>query len=171
MIPASKVYVGGKKKAAEEVGFNGIEIHMPATSTHQEVLDRCSALNEDPSVHGILVQLPLPKQVNADAIIASIDPAKDVDGFHPINAGNLFMGRPGAAPLHAVRGDAADRRRPVRRWRQARRGDGAQQHRRQADGDDAAAGDATVTICHRKSDLKKELAELTSWWPRSVSPG
>ena len=157
--PASKVYVGGKKKAAEEVGFNGIEIHMPATSTHQEVLDRVLALNEDPSVHGILVQLPLPKQVNADAIIASINPAKDVDGFHPINAGNLFIGRPGLRPctpsgvmrLIQETGTPVAGKRAVVVGRSNIVGKPQAMMLLQAD--------ATVTICHRKSDLKKELAD------------
>src|SRR5690606_675865 len=96
--PASAVYVAGKTKAAEEVGFVGREIHLPGSSTHQQVLDQVRALNADPTVHGILVQLPLPKQVIADEILDVIDPAKDVDGFHPINAGNLFLGRPGLRP-------------------------------------------------------------------------
>ncbi|MBX5482770.1 MAG: bifunctional methylenetetrahydrofolate dehydrogenase/methenyltetrahydrofolate cyclohydrolase FolD [Myxococcaceae bacterium] len=96
--PASKTYVGGKKKAAEEVGFNGVEIHLPDTTTEAELLARVQALNADPSVHGILVQLPLPKQIHPDVVIATIDPKKDVDGFHPVSAGNLFIGRPGFRP-------------------------------------------------------------------------
>lgn len=96
--PASKVYVGGKKKAADEVGFSGTELHLPATASHREVLDTVLRLNADPLVHGILVQLPLPRQVEADVILAAIDPKKDVDGFHPVNAGNLFIGRPGLRP-------------------------------------------------------------------------
>src|SRR5690349_20386703 len=83
--PASKTYVGGKKKAAEEVGFNGIEHHLPATTTEAEFLAKVKALHADDTVHGILVQLPLPKQINPDVVIATIDPKKDVDGFHPVS--------------------------------------------------------------------------------------
>lgn len=93
--PASKVYVGAKKKAAEECGFDGREIHLPATATQDEVLSHVRTLNADPKVHGILVQLPLPKGIDANVIISAIDPGKDADGFHPVNAGNLLLGRPG----------------------------------------------------------------------------
>jgi methylenetetrahydrofolate dehydrogenase (NADP+)/methenyltetrahydrofolate cyclohydrolase len=157
--PASKVYVGGKKKAAEEVGFNGVEIHMPATATHHEVLDRVLALNADPSVHGILVQLPLPKQVDADAIIGAINSNKDVDGFHPLNAGNLFIGRPGLRPctpsgvmrLIKETGVSVAGKRAVVVGRSNIVGKPMAMMLLQSD--------ATVTICHRKSNLQKELSD------------
>jgi len=96
--PASQVYVRNKGKQTIEAGMNSVEHRLPATATHEEVLSVVAALNADPAVHGILVQLPLPPQVDADAVLKAIDPAKDVDGFHPINSGNLLAGRPGLVP-------------------------------------------------------------------------
>jgi methylenetetrahydrofolate dehydrogenase (NADP+)/methenyltetrahydrofolate cyclohydrolase len=92
--PASKVYVTGKKKAAEEVGFNSWEYHQDASITQEALLALVHQLNEDPAVHGILVQLPLPKHIDPDVIISAVKPEKDADGFHPLNAGNLLLGRP-----------------------------------------------------------------------------
>jgi methylenetetrahydrofolate dehydrogenase (NADP+)/methenyltetrahydrofolate cyclohydrolase len=92
--PASQVYVGGKKKAAAEVGFNSWEHHRDASITQDELLALVRQLNDDPAVHGILVQLPLPKHIDADVIISAVKPEKDADGFHPMNAGNLLLGRP-----------------------------------------------------------------------------
>lgn len=92
--PASKVYVGGKKKAAEEVGFNSWEHHQDASITQEALLELVRKLNDDPAVHGILVQLPLPKHIDPDVIISAVRPEKDADGFHPLNAGNLLLGRP-----------------------------------------------------------------------------
>lgn len=92
--PASKVYVTGKKKAAEEVGFNSWELHQDASITQEALLEVVRKLNDDPAVHGILVQLPLPKHIDADVIISAVRPEKDADGFHPLNAGNLLLGRP-----------------------------------------------------------------------------
>ncbi|MFP2906154.1 bifunctional methylenetetrahydrofolate dehydrogenase/methenyltetrahydrofolate cyclohydrolase FolD [Pyxidicoccus sp. 3LFB2] len=92
--PASKVYVTGKKKAAEEVGFNSWEHHPDENITQDELLALVQKLNDDPAVHGILVQLPLPKHIDADVIISAVKPEKDADGFHPMNAGNLLLGRP-----------------------------------------------------------------------------
>ncbi|ATB26707.1 bifunctional methylenetetrahydrofolate dehydrogenase/methenyltetrahydrofolate cyclohydrolase FolD [Melittangium boletus] len=96
--PASKIYVNGKKKAAEEVGFNSWEEHPDASITEEELLSVVEKLNEDPAVHGILVQLPLPKHINAERIISAVRPEKDADGFHPLNAGNLSLGKPGPRP-------------------------------------------------------------------------
>lgn len=96
--PASLTYVTGKRKASAEVGFNSWEHHMPASSTQDQVLAQVRALNTDPAVHGILVQLPLPKQVDPNVIIENIAPEKDVDGFHPTSVGNLVIGRPGPRP-------------------------------------------------------------------------
>jgi len=92
--PASKVYVTGKKKAAEEVGFNSWEHHPDENITQDALLALVQKLNDDPAVHGILVQLPLPKHIDADVIISAVKPEKDADGFHPMNAGNLLLGRP-----------------------------------------------------------------------------
>jgi methylenetetrahydrofolate dehydrogenase (NADP+)/methenyltetrahydrofolate cyclohydrolase len=96
--PASKVYVTGKKKAAEEVGFNSWEHHPDESITQDELLALVHKLNEDPAVHGILVQLPLPKHIDAARVIESISPAKDVDGFHVASAGALVTGQPGFWP-------------------------------------------------------------------------
>src|SRR5690625_2241432 len=83
--PASKSYVNGKKKASAEVGISSDIIELSVATTEEELLNTIKQLNQDPSVHGILVQLPLPKHIHEQAVIEAIDPAKDVDGFHPIN--------------------------------------------------------------------------------------
>jgi methylenetetrahydrofolate dehydrogenase (NADP+)/methenyltetrahydrofolate cyclohydrolase len=96
--PASAVYVRNKEKAAKEIGISG-EVHrLPATVTEDQLVALLHKLNMDPSVDGILVQLPLPKGIRADRILDLVDPAKDVDGFHPVNAGLLSSGRPGLVP-------------------------------------------------------------------------
>ncbi len=96
--PASHVYVRNKGKATLEAGMKSEEFRLPASATQAEVLARVEALNNDPTVHGILVQLPLPKQVNSAAIINAIDPNKDVDGFHVVNVGRLNTGQPSMVP-------------------------------------------------------------------------
>jgi methylenetetrahydrofolate dehydrogenase (NADP+)/methenyltetrahydrofolate cyclohydrolase len=96
--PASKVYVGGKEKAAAEVGINSIVKRLDKTITENDLLKEVQILNDDDSVDGILVQLPLPTGINAHKIISAIDPSKDVDGFHPINAGLLSIGKPALVP-------------------------------------------------------------------------
>jgi len=90
--PASAVYVRHKTKDCVEVGMRGEQISMPATTTQDELLAVVDRLNADPDVHGILVQMPVPKQIDPAAVIARIDPAKDVDGFHPINVGKTYVG-------------------------------------------------------------------------------
>jgi methylenetetrahydrofolate dehydrogenase (NADP+)/methenyltetrahydrofolate cyclohydrolase len=92
--PASQVYVRNKRKACDEAGIAGRTILLPATSTQVELLNLLDELNSDPAVHGILVQLPLPKQIREEAIIAAIRPEKDVDTFHPENVGRLAAGHP-----------------------------------------------------------------------------
>jgi len=89
---ASAVYVRNKGRACEEAGMHSVTIRMPATASQSELLSVVDRLNADPAIHGMLVQMPLPKQCNADEVIRRIDPAKDVDGFHPINAGKLIIG-------------------------------------------------------------------------------
>lgn len=93
--PASSIYVRGKRKDCEEVGIHSVEHHLPATTTQAELLDLVARLNADPAVHGILVQLPLPKGVDERAVLDAIDPRKDADGFHPFNVGALSIGIPG----------------------------------------------------------------------------
>ena len=90
--PASVVYVRNKHKACAETGIRSIEIKMPEESTEMELVSVINKLNEDNSVHGILVQLPLPKHINEELIINTISPAKDVDAFHPANVGRIMTG-------------------------------------------------------------------------------
>jgi len=96
--PASAAYVRAKEKAAAEAGLDAATIRLPETISQGALLAEISGLNADPLVDGILVQLPLPRHIGADAVIEAIDPAKDVDGFHPLNAGKLFTGRPSLVP-------------------------------------------------------------------------
>lgn len=95
---ASQVYVRNKIKACADTGIRSLEFRMPAETTQQQLLAKIAELNAEESVDGILVQLPLPKQINADAVISAIDPAKDVDGFHVANAGALVTGKQGFVP-------------------------------------------------------------------------
>jgi methylenetetrahydrofolate dehydrogenase (NADP+)/methenyltetrahydrofolate cyclohydrolase len=90
--PASEVYVRMKGKAADAAGFSSRQITLPVDTPHDELIGVIDGLNADPDVHGILVQLPLPKQIDSDEVIRRIDPAKDVDGFHPSNVGRLAIG-------------------------------------------------------------------------------
>lgn len=96
--PASAVYVGRKEKACAELGYRRETHRFPAAVTTEQLLDRLHRLNEDPFIDGILVQLPLPSQVDSERILAAIDPVKDVDGFHPENLGRLLAGRPRCVP-------------------------------------------------------------------------
>ncbi|PYQ30975.1 MAG: bifunctional methylenetetrahydrofolate dehydrogenase/methenyltetrahydrofolate cyclohydrolase FolD [Acidobacteria bacterium] len=96
--PASEVYVRNKAKKARELGLEGTELIHPETMSEAELLAEVERLNRDDDVDGILVQLPLPKQIDPMKVIDAIDPAKDVDGFHPINVGMLHLGRPSLAP-------------------------------------------------------------------------
>ena len=96
--PASKVYVTSKKKTAEELGFASWEFHEPADITQAQLLARVEQLNRDDAVDGILVQLPLPKHLDSTQILEAIAPEKDVDGFHAVNAGHLFQGKPTLVP-------------------------------------------------------------------------
>ena len=96
--PASQVYVRSKGKSTVEAGMESFEFRMPESASHAEVLAKVEELNADPRVNGILVQLPLPRQVDENAIINAIDPAKDVDGFHVINTGRLSTGQDAMVP-------------------------------------------------------------------------
>ncbi|MDO9325885.1 MAG: bifunctional methylenetetrahydrofolate dehydrogenase/methenyltetrahydrofolate cyclohydrolase FolD [Methanoregula sp.] len=92
--PASKMYVRMKHRACEQVGIGSVGIELPADSTTEQVLEAVTRLNRDTDIDGILVQLPLPKQVDAERVIEAIRPEKDVDGYHPENMGLLFSGKP-----------------------------------------------------------------------------
>ncbi|HUV50042.1 MAG TPA: bifunctional methylenetetrahydrofolate dehydrogenase/methenyltetrahydrofolate cyclohydrolase FolD [Anaerolineae bacterium] len=90
--PASKVYVGQKEKSCSNLGIYSERIDLPGDISEQELLSQIEKLNKDPRIHGILIQLPLPKQINESRVIYAIDPAKDVDGFHPVNVGKMVVG-------------------------------------------------------------------------------
>ena len=97
--PASKAYVGSKEKKCHELGMHSVKIELPAETKQEELHRVILELNEDEAIHGILVQLPLPRHLDEDAVILRIDPAKDVDGLHPVNLGKLAMDDPtGFAP-------------------------------------------------------------------------
>jgi methylenetetrahydrofolate dehydrogenase (NADP+)/methenyltetrahydrofolate cyclohydrolase len=90
--PASVSYVTAKQKTSKELGFYSIQDNQPATITEEELLKLIDKYNRDPKIHGILVQLPLPKHINETKVLYTIDPKKDVDGFHPVNVGKLMIG-------------------------------------------------------------------------------
>lgn len=96
--PASQSYVTGKEKTSKELGFYSERIDLPATTTEKDLLATVEKLNKNPRIHGILVQLPLPKHINETTILYAIDPKKDVDGFHPVNVGKLMIGDPDYIP-------------------------------------------------------------------------
>lgn len=93
--PASSVYVNNKKKACEYIGIRSLSYELPEETSEEELLDLIGELNRREDVDGILVQLPLPAQIDEERILLAISPEKDVDGFHPVNVGNLSIGRPG----------------------------------------------------------------------------
>jgi methylenetetrahydrofolate dehydrogenase (NADP+)/methenyltetrahydrofolate cyclohydrolase len=92
--PASHVYIGAKHKAATEAGIDARDVRLPVDTTEEHVLELVDQLNRDAEVDGILVQLPLPSHMNETRVTYAVSPAKDVDGFHPFNAGNLYLGTP-----------------------------------------------------------------------------
>lgn len=92
--PASKVYVRNKERACKQLGMDSILMRLPEQTSQQELMDKVRALNADPAVNGILVQLPLPKHLDEQAVLREISPEKDVDGFHALNAGRLMLGEP-----------------------------------------------------------------------------
>lgn len=155
--PASGVYVRNKDRAAREVGFASRTIHLPAETTQDELLAQIAGLNVDRDVDGILVQLPLPGQIDAQAAINAVAPEKDVDGFHPINAGRLASGQPGPVPctprgvMHLLAGVPLAGARAVVLGRSQIVGRPMAQL--------LLAADCTVTIAHsRTRDLAAECA-------------
>ena len=100
--PASQSYVASKSRAVLEVGMRPFDHHLPAAVTEMELLSLVQKLNADPAVHGILVQMPLPPKLDAKLVVAAVNPAKDVDGFHPLNAGRLVTGLPALAPCTPI---------------------------------------------------------------------
>jgi methylenetetrahydrofolate dehydrogenase (NADP+)/methenyltetrahydrofolate cyclohydrolase len=99
--PASDIYIRRKHEAAEAAGFRSNDLRLPATISESELLDRVAALNADDSVDALLVQLPLPDGIDEERVIRAVDPVKDVDGFHPLNAGELLLARPRLVPATA----------------------------------------------------------------------
>lgn len=95
---ASKVYVGAKEKACKDLGIHSERIDLPADTKEADLLALVEKLNKDPKIHGILVQLPLPKTINETKVLYAIDPNKDVDGFHPVNVGKMMLGKPTFLP-------------------------------------------------------------------------
>ena len=157
--PASAVYVRSKGKACEEAGMRGETIRLPADTSEAQLLDQVDALNNDPRVHGILVQMPLPKHMSADKVIRRIRPEKDVDGFHPVNVGKLSIGeRDGFVPCTP----AGAIELLVRSGVDTRGKDAVIVGRSNIVGkpmaallvQDAPGGNCTVTVCHsRTTDL------------------
>ena len=96
--PASQVYVRNKERAANNIGMYSVVYRLPETTSEAALIAKIEELNQDDKIHGILVQLPLPKHINEDVVLDTIDPVKDVDGFHPMNLGNLFAGKPTMIP-------------------------------------------------------------------------
>ena len=160
--PASAVYVRSKERAAAEAGIRGQVVRLPASTTEDELLEKVHTLNADDSVHGILVQLPLPPQIDEDRVIETISPHKDVDGLHPANMGRLMAGRPRFVPATPAgiqemllrSGHSPEGRHTVVCGRSnivgkpvanllMQRGEGA---------------NATVTVCHTRT---ADLAEIT----------
>ncbi|OGW38344.1 MAG: bifunctional 5,10-methylene-tetrahydrofolate dehydrogenase/5,10-methylene-tetrahydrofolate cyclohydrolase [Nitrospirae bacterium RBG_13_39_12] len=95
---ASKVYVGAKEKTCKELGIHSERIDLPADTREEDLLALVEKLNKDPKIHGILVQLPLPKHINGTKVLYAINPDKDVDGFHPVNIGKMMLGEPTFLP-------------------------------------------------------------------------
>ena len=157
--PASAVYVRSKGKACEEAGMRGETIRLPSDTSEAQLLEQVDALNADPRVHGILVQMPLPKHMSADKVIRRIRPEKDVDGFHPVNVGKLSIGdRDGFVPCTP----AGAIELLVRSGVETRGKDAVIVGRSNIVGkpmaalllQDAPGGNASVTVCHsRTTDL------------------
>ena len=157
--PASAVYVRSKGKACEEAGMRGETIRLPADTSEAQLLEQVDALNADPRVHGILVQMPLPKHMSADKVIRRIRPEKDVDGFHPVNVGKLSIGeRDGFVPCTPAGAIELLMRSGV----ETRGKDAVIVGRSNIVGkpmaalllQDAPGGNASVTVCHsRTTDL------------------
>ncbi len=161
--PASAVYVGAKEKASREAGMAGETIVLPTETTQAELLAVVERLNRDRTVHGILVQMPLPKHIDPDTVIRHIDPSKDVDGFHPVNVGKLLIGHTdGFAPCTPV----GIQRMLVHYGVETRGADVVVVGRSTIVGKPMAAllvqsgagADATVTICHSRT---RNLADHT----------
>ena len=161
--PASQVYVRSKGRACEEAGMHSVTIRLPDTTTQDELLATIDRLNADPAIHGMLVQLPLPKRMDSDKVLRRIDPLKDVDGFHPENVGKLVTGDPTAfrpATPYGIQ------QMLIRSGIETKGAHAVIVGRSNIVGKPMAnlliqngpGGDATVTVCHSRS---KDLPSLT----------
>jgi methylenetetrahydrofolate dehydrogenase (NADP+) / methenyltetrahydrofolate cyclohydrolase len=154
--PASQVYVKAKGKACEEAGMHSETVRLPAETSEAELLEVVRRLNTDPRIHGFLVQLPLPKHINGERVLNSIDPAKDVDGFHPVNVGKLSIGDPTALKPATPFGV---QQMLIRSGIETKGANAVIVGRSNIVGKPMASlliqpgpgGDATVTVCHSKS--------------------
>ncbi len=154
--PASQVYVKAKGKACDEAGMHSETIRLPEQVSEADLLAAVERLNRDPRIHGFLVQLPLPKQINAERVLNAIDPAKDVDGFHPVNVGKLSIGDPTALKPATPYGV---QQMLIRSGIETRGANAVIVGRSNIVGkpmaslliQQGAGGDATVTMCHSKS--------------------
>jgi methylenetetrahydrofolate dehydrogenase (NADP+) / methenyltetrahydrofolate cyclohydrolase len=156
--PASKIYVTSKRKVASELGFHAVEVHLPEDVSQAVAMEKLKGLNADPAIHGILVQLPVPGHIDADALLAALKPEKDADGLQAVNAGLLAQGREATFPctpwgvmrmLEEIGFQPAGKRAVV-------------VGRSILVGRPMALmlinASATVTVCHRKSNLPEEVA-------------
>ena len=132
--PASRVYVKSKMRLTRETGMRSFDHLLPVSTSQSELLDLVARLNADDAVDGILVQLPLPSGIDSVAVLNAVDPAKDVDGFHPLNAGRLMTGQRALVPCTPKGCMALIRSVQPALAGTACRGGGAVEHRRQADG-------------------------------------
>ena len=169
--PASEIYVRGKVKACHDLGIHSETFTPPDTITTAELLAIVAGLNARPDIDGILVQLPLPPQVDSKQVLLAVAPDKDVDGFHPCNVGNLVANRPGpkaCTPAGIIE--------LLKRYRHSDAGKRAVVvGRSDIVGKPVALlllhENATVTICHSKTpDLPKVCREAISWWRRWAAP-
>jgi len=160
---ASQVYVRSKGKACAEAGMHSETVRLPAETTEADLLAVIDRLNADPAIHGMLVQLPLPKQIRSDTVLRRIDPSKDVDGFHPVNVGKLVLGDPTAfrpATPYGVQEMLIRSGIDTKGARAVILGRSTIVGRPMANLllQDGPGGNATVTVCHSRS---RNLAEIT----------
>jgi methylenetetrahydrofolate dehydrogenase (NADP+)/methenyltetrahydrofolate cyclohydrolase len=162
--PASAVYVRSKGKACEEAGMKSVTHHLPASTTQEELLALIGTINTDPTIHGLLVQLPLPKHIDTERVLHAVDPGKDVDGFNPINVGKLVLGDPtafrpatpyGVQQLLLREGIETKGARAVVLGRSTLVGRPMANLLIQ----DGPGGNATVTVCHSRS---RDLGQITA---------
>jgi methylenetetrahydrofolate dehydrogenase (NADP+)/methenyltetrahydrofolate cyclohydrolase len=174
--PASRVYLGLKHRAAEEAGIASTDHHLPADTLEEDLLELISELNSDDSIDGVLVQLPLPEGLDEARVIRAIEPVKDVDGIHPLNAGQLYLGEPTLVPATplGVMALLAEYRVPLERARAVVVG------RSKIVGKPVShlllGANATVTICHSRTDdlerytLDADVLVVAAGVPGIISP-